>query len=223
MPSAPFQLYEAIVTNGAPDPTLPGHIEVMVPELFGDDPIVVAPMFAGWTAGGWQSTPGDVNPDDPTGVVQVIVAKLAENTYRWMGSSQAWSLVAGTPGSCGARSGDGRHAVRMSNDEGAVIESIAGNSVVVGADGTTTVLGVSKTTIGGALIWLGDGSSPPTERFILPSTFFVDLGLAMAELATTAITAGVPGGAPVATLMASNLPASLIAGTPYLSNRIFGS
>lgn len=225
MADQPFQLYEAVVLDGAPDGALPGHIEVSIPELFGETPVLVTPMFPSWHSGGWQSTPGSVNPDDPAGFVRVVVARLAENSFRWMGTSQAWELVAGTPGSAGARSGDGRHAVRMSDDEGVVLESQAGNQLVVAADGTVTVKGTSKVTIAGTLIWMGDGTVAPLERYILPSALFPALVNALAEVIT--IGAAIPTLTAVPTpncaALSAALTASLVAGPPYLSTRIFGS
>lgn len=115
------QFYEAIVIDSAPDPSRPGHIKVRIPELYQDldVPVLIAPLFPGWHAGGWQSVPSIENPDDDGDPVRVIVVHLGSRTFRWIGTSQPWSFVTDYPGDrAGARSGDGRHYVAIGNDLG---------------------------------------------------------------------------------------------------------
>jgi hypothetical protein len=224
----PFQLYEAYVVDGAPDPLLPGHITVIVPELFGDDeiPFPIPPMVPGWAAGGWQSVPNATTPEGED--TMVIVAMLGPETFRWIGTSQAWSLITDDPGSAaGARSGDGRHRVYMTDTDGARMETDGGSGakVWVNADGTVDVQG-STVRIAGDLIYMFDGGVvPPTDRYILSNAFFAAMINLCADV--IAIGAGIPSLMPVpapgATTLLSGMTTSLSSGPPYLSARIFGS
>ncbi len=114
-----IQLYEAIVTDAAPDASLPGHIKVQIPELFEDVelPISIPPLFPGWTAGGWQSIPSVDNPDG--GDSRVIVIRLGNQSFRWIGTGQADAFISDNPGTrAGARSGDGRHRIWIDDTDG---------------------------------------------------------------------------------------------------------
>lgn len=114
---AEVKLYEAVVTDGNPDPDLPGFIEVRIPELFGDNviPNLVAPMYPGASFGGWQSVPQAENPINGN-EVRVIVAHMGRLSFRWLGTADAFSAILTDPENrVGCRSKDGRHALFLDN------------------------------------------------------------------------------------------------------------
>jgi hypothetical protein len=145
-----LRFYEAIVMNGAPDPELPGHLSVMIPGLYGANevPVLVPPLYPGCHAGGWQSNPTEVNPDDPDGGLEgnpprVTVVQFGYESFFWIGTSQAWDFISAKPGKrAGARSGDGRHSVYIDDELGVYItagsdsEEETRNFIGVGTDDT---------------------------------------------------------------------------------------
>lgn len=176
---AKVELYEAIVVDGAPDPGLPGHIKVQIPELFDEEdlPVLIPPIYPGWHAGGWASVPVPVNPDGGDEPVRVIVARVGPESYRWIGTSQGFDLItaaeAGTR--AGARSGDGRHTVYIDNSNGVFLtvgsdSESTENYMVLGpdnvlqaqtADGAYFRLGGTQATVmnsAGDILMLDDGS-----------------------------------------------------------------
>jgi hypothetical protein len=222
-----LQLYEAIVVDAAPSGGAPGHLSVQIPELFGEDtlPVTVAPLFPGWSGGGWQSVPGTVTPDGQQ--TRVIVAQLGPESFRWIGTSQWWDFVAGAPGAqSGARSGDGRHRVYLSNDIGIGLETDLGGSIVVRADGSVDVTSTGaagEVRLNATLIHLSDGLVPPIDAYILSAAFFTALIAALAEVVAIGAATIPPVPTPNTAALLSNLTTSLSAGPPYLSSRIFGS
>jgi hypothetical protein len=115
------QFFEAIVTDPAPDSSMPGFIKVKIPELFGQNelPHLVGPVYPGWTAGGWHSVPSASLPSSVTDEtdVRVLVVKLAPYVYRYVGTTQGWDAIEADPGAiCGARSPDGKHTILLDAD-----------------------------------------------------------------------------------------------------------
>lgn len=223
---AGIQLYEAIVTNGAPDPSRPGHIKVRIPEMFRDKdvPCLVPPMFPNWTAGGWQSLPSEVNPDG--GDVRVIVAHLGRRSFRWLGTSQVFELITQGEGRAGARSGDGKNFVYVDNDA-FVVETDLGAKFRVKADGTVEIIGTAINMFG--------GSVPPTHAYLLSATYLADwaswlVAFDVFILAVSTATTAVQIAAAAVVFIASQPTgvfvgkhtASLASGAPYLSTRIKG-
>lgn len=81
--------------------------------------------------------------------------------------------------------------------------------------------------ISGGLIQLGDGVAPPINPYLLTIPFVADMiaafGSVAALLQAPGPVTGAPGNVPNLTALVVKLTASQSAGTPYLSNRIFGS
>jgi len=131
---ADVRLYEAVVVDGNPDPNLPGHIEVRIPELYGNEavaPTLIPPLYPGASFGGWQSVPQASNPDEPEAEVRVVVAHMGLQTFRWLGTSQPFSAIAADPANrVGARSKDGRHSIFM--------DSVLGTFISIGSDNVAT-------------------------------------------------------------------------------------
>lgn len=170
MPDGGIQLYEAIVVDSQPDGEPPGHILVQIPELFGDGidvPVSIAPLFPGWFAGGWQSVPSVISPDEDEENVRVVVVHLARNTFRWMGTSQAYDFITDNPGTrAGARSGDGRHAIYMDDAGGVYIEAGSDNN-----DGPVNFLSIAPDDT--ILMQTSDGSLvqlTPTQAVLMDAT-----------------------------------------------------
>jgi hypothetical protein len=172
-----IQLYEAVVTDAAPDANLPGHIKVRIPELFDDleVPITIPPMYPGWFAGGWHSVPSALNPDTDAEDVRVIVIRLGNMSFKWIGSSQSDAFITDNPGTrAGARSGDGRHRLFLDNTAGFFSQiasdtedtfnfiSVAPDDTIViqTADGSTMSLSekqVNLLTADGDVLSMNDG------------------------------------------------------------------
>ena len=222
------QLYEAIVIDGAPDRNLPGHIQVKIPDLYRDNivPCLVPPMFPNWTGGGWQSLPSEVNPDG--GNVRVIVAHIGRGSFRWLGTSQVFQLIADgqSKGRAGARSGGGKNFVYI-DDDAFVVETESGAKFRVKADGTVEIIGTTINMFGGAV--------PPTHAYLLSTAYLTDWTariIAMDAFMLTVSTATTaPQIAAAAVTFIASQPtgvfaakhtASLSTGAPYLSTRIKG-
>lgn len=207
------QIFEAIVTNAAPDADMPGFIKVKIPELFGDDelPCLVGPIHPGWTAGGWQSVPAATLPASDTDEenVRVIVVKLAPYVYRYMGTTQGWSTIEGSPGTiCGVRSPDDKHTILMDTD-GLRFSGFEDESIV---NMLTGEVRVSSPKI--RFTTAADGSAT-TEPLILGTTFLTDLATFLqACIADAAMSPGVAAGA---TTWLVQVQAALAAKAPYLS------
>lgn len=169
--------FEAIVTDPAPDDAAPGNIRVRIPELFGDSevPLDIAPLFPGWTAGGWQSVPGSTTPENTE--TRVIVIRVGPSSYRWIGTSQPWSTVTDAPGTiAGARSGDGKHWIILDNAKGVIIavDTTSAKQIYLGSDAATqhALLGEQLKTLLQSVMTLLDAhvhignlgapTSPPT-------------------------------------------------------------
>lgn len=158
---AEIQLYEAVVIDAAPDDALPGHIKVRIPELFDDleVPITIPPLYPGWFAGGWHSVPSAVNPDDDSGEVRVVVIRLGNLSFKWIGTSQSDAFITDNPGTrSGARSGDGRHRVFVDDGAGFFVEigsdsESTSNFISVAPDDKITIQ-----TADGAVIALDDAN-----------------------------------------------------------------
>lgn len=146
-----MRIYEAIVVNSAPTGAPPGHITVKCPELGGDNelPFTVAPLYPGWTAGGWHSVPQAVPPETDVGVteVRVLVAALSQYDLRWIGTSQQWSEITDNSATrCGARSPKGHHKIIVDDDVGVQIvvseassPTGAKNYLSIGADNSVQI------------------------------------------------------------------------------------
>ena len=130
-----FQIYEAIVVNSAPDPALPGHITVRIPDLFGENelPEPIPPLFPGGGSGGaWMSVPSAVPPEVDTDMVdenRIVVVRLSRETFRYLGTTEEWSRLVGDHAGkrAGARTPNGRVEVYIDDDGGffAVVSSSA--------------------------------------------------------------------------------------------------
>lgn len=207
------QIFEAIVTDVAPDPDMPGFIKVKIPELFGDNelPCLVGPIHPGWTAGGWQSVPSATLPASDTSEedVRVVVVKLAPYVYRYMGTTQGWSTIEGSPGTvCGVRSPDGKHTILMDAD-GVRISGFEDESIV---NLLTGEVRISSPKI--RLTTTADGSAT-TEPLILGTTFLTDFATFLqACVADAAMSPGVSIGA---TTLLATVQAALSTSAPYLS------
>lgn len=212
--SAGVQIFEAIVTDGAPDPDMPGFIKVRIPELFDSElPHLVGPIHPGWTAGGWQSVPGSVLPESVSDEteVRVLVVKLAPYVYRYMGTTQGWDTVEATAGTCGVRSSDGAHTILLDVD-GIRLAGFEEESVMNILDGEVRI---SSPSI--RLTTAADGSAI-TEPLILGMTFLTDLNIFLQGCA--ADMAMSPGVAASAALLLAKVTTALSAKAPYLSSHV---
>ncbi len=143
------QLFEAIVTDAAPDADLPGFIKVKIPELFGDVevPYLVGPVHPGWTAGGWQSVPAAELPDSESDEtdVRVLVVQMSPYVFRYIGTTQGWSTIEESPGTvCGVRSPDGKHSILMDADGVRVTGFEEDHSVEITSDGIVITSDMTK-------------------------------------------------------------------------------
>jgi hypothetical protein len=157
---ADVRLYEAIVVNGVPDPNLPGHIEVKIPEMFRDEvvPYLIPPLYPGASFGGWQSVPQATDPTDPDAEVRVTVMHMGRNSFRWVGTTQVFSAIGGDPANrVGARSKDNRHSIFLDSLLGVFIS--AGSDQNDGDAGPTNYIAMDPTddsitinTVGGGMV-----------------------------------------------------------------------
>lgn len=210
------QIFEAIVTDVAPDSSMPGFIKVKIPELFGSDevPYLIGPVYPGWTAGGWHSVPSDTLPSSDTDedVVRVLVVKLAPYTYRYIGTTQGWSTIEDSPGSiCGARSPDGKHTILFDAD-GARISAFEDASVLNLLSDEARLSGTKIRLTSAA-----DGSAP-TEPVILGTSFLTDLQTFLQGCIADAAMS--PGVAASATAFMAQVTVSLASKSPYLSSTV---
>lgn len=108
------------------------------------------------------------------------------------------------------------HALDLSTN-GAILMNGDGKTFVSLTGGVASLRG-DNVVLAGATITMGDGNVLPTERLLKTNSFFPALGGALTEMVAAI---GVP--CPTATALVAALSASLSAGDPYLSKRIFGS
>ena len=158
-------VYEAVVTDAAPEGAPAGHIKVRIPEIADDElPHTVAPLYAGWTAGGWHTTPQAALPETYSGSdeeVRVVVIAVTEYDLRWFGTSQYWSEIKDNAATrCGARSPKGHHKIIMDDDVGVQIvvsdkdaTSGANNYLSIGADNV-----IILSTKDGTTLYMEDGT-----------------------------------------------------------------
>lgn len=208
------QIFEAIVTDPAPDPDLPGFIKVKIPELFGQDelPQLVGPIHPGWTAGGWHSVPNSTLPSSVTDEtdVRVLVIKLAPYVYRYIGTTQGWDVIEAAAGTiCGVRSPDGKHTILMDAD-GIRLSGFEDESVV---NVLTGEVRISSPKI--RFTTAADGSAT-TEPLILGTTFLTDLNTFLQGCVADAAMS--PGVAAAAGTFMAQVTAALSAKAPYLSS-----
>jgi hypothetical protein len=161
------QVYEAIVVNSAPDGAPPGHISVYCPEIAGSEelPVTVAPLYPGWTAGGWHSQPQSVLPETESASggdddkVRVIIMAVTQYDLRWIGTSQYWSEITDNPTRCGARSPKGHHKVILDDDAGVqiVVSDASNTSGPKNYMSIGTNNAVVLATADGATLYMEDG------------------------------------------------------------------
>ena len=230
-----MQVFEAVVTDAAPDGAPAGHIKVYCPAIAGtaELPTLVAPLYPGWTGGGWQSVPQTTLPetdnDDPDAeenVVRVIILALTPYDLRWIGTAQIWSEIADNASTrCGVRSRKGHHKITIDDDDGVLIEvSDAAlpngpdkNSLLIGTDDTVTLSNSSgyKLLLDGLTIRLTNNVGP-TQPPVMGTVFLTALVAAAAEWSAAAAAAGLPTVATAALIAGINT--SLSSGAPYLSS-----
>jgi len=227
-----LRVLEAVVIDSAPDGAPPGHISVYCPEIAGQAelPVTVAPLYSGWTAGGWHTTPQAVPPEtDNTEEVRVLILVFTEYDLRWVGTSQQWDEISENSATrCGARSHKGHHKIIIDDSLGVQIHAsnssgsknkidVSTEDIVIihhqGNEKLSLESGVS-TLSGGSIVLTN--SVVPTQPLVLGTSFMTDLLTFLAGCA--ADSAMSPGVAAAASILMANVSASLSAGTPYLSN-----
>lgn len=205
--------YEAIVTNSAPDDQMPGYIKVKVPGLCGELelPFLVGPIYPGWTAGGWHSTPKvEVPSGDDETQARVIVVQMAPNVFRYIGTTQGWSEIEDSAGeSAGMRSFDGSHSILVDAD-GVRITGFQEESRVNIKSGEVQI---SSPTI---KLTSSLSGSTPTEPLILGQSFLSALQTFLQGCVADAAMS--PGTAAAASVFLVGVTSSLSAKAPYLSS-----